>query len=433
MRLFLATMMMCLTLLGCRSLTKDDAPEAISAPADAETAEPEVLEEDASEPEVAEEVSVELLGPAIEVAKSGEVADTVETEVSAEPKTIAERFVEAGGQELCEAMAYGLSPEWRTDSCDRLSTPERRAECLEARVPLAEYATSLCKISIEEGLRFDLDPAVSLAVMERESSMGRMAFDRTSGTYQVHGDICNLYLSHDRILSRRPGLDPCPAAETFGDACEADEDCSDGRDCNGTERCFGTSCIAGETPRARRRREGTEWMVWTFAGGERTNRQRVRVVEEDESGVLISTCAVGEAGRFQLMPGNYRRGTVIEATGEVLGGGIRQRLVHDEVLDVRLGCQELARHRDMYPEDEREPWWAWVASYNTGTIERSRHWCEYTRKVMAHYVEACDEGWIERVKENGMREIVYVREIWDECERIRQAYEDWEFCEAYRR
>lgn len=321
------------------------------------------------------------------VPEADTVAETTFQEVEDEstaPLTLAEQFVAAdgaGGMKLCTAMIYALSPDWNMDMCNHLPEDEegRQARCFRQREPLQKFAEDLCKTVIEESLRLNLDPGLPIAVMERESSIGRASFDSGSRAYRVQTDICQLYLSIDRIIGRKPG-----------------------------------------------RREGSVLLSWTYAGGSGREIDRPAViVEEDEEGLLINTCVAGETGLFQLLPSNYRSGTVIGTTGERLRGSTtrrREQVLEDPILQVRLGCQELDEHRDLAAEDQRASWEQWVHIYNTGRVEQGTHGREYAIRVAGHYLQACKQGWFTIVStDNTLQRTVIVKDIWPECARVEAA------------
>lgn len=302
------------------------------------------------------------------------------------PQTLAEKFAAAdgaGGMKLCTAMIYALSPDWNLSVCDNIveDGTGRRERCYRQREPLRKFAEDICKTVIEESLRLDIDPGLPIAVMERESSMGRVRFDSSSGTYQVQTDVCQLYLSASRIIDRKPG-----------------------------------------------RRAGSVLLSWTYAGGTRREVDRPAIIlKEDEGGLLIDTCVAGETGLFQLLPSNYRSGTVVAATGKRLTGTTarrREEVIADPVLQVRLGCQQLDRHRNMFPEEQRGDWFNWLHSYNTGRIEQGSQGRAYTIRVAGHYLQACRYGWFERESANSSAaDTVRVADVWPECARVESARE----------
>lgn len=305
-----------------------------------------------------------------------------------EPQTTAQKFVAAGGQQLCLAMVHALNPDWRLDTCkDAQPGPngeDRRAECENQRRPLVKFAEDVCKVVIEESLRLDLDPGMVLAVIERESSFGRASWDRQDRRYEVQTNICELTLPKSRIVDRQPG-----------------------------------------------RREGTELMTWTYgdraprAGQVARNRQPVIVVSEDDERIVLNTCAAGEVGIMQTIPREFRAGTVVEATGEVLAGSSveRRRTVEtDPVLQVRLGCQAIASHRDDVPVDMRNDWRNWLFAYNTGSPNPTDHGREYVAKIVRHYVQAC-RAWMQTDPADPMS-IVDVEDVWPECSRLSTDAED---------
>lgn len=351
-----------LTALGCRKPTLDvstSKPDATEDVLDAEQTEAEAE----SEPgDALQEVETET--------EPGDVPQEV-GEVEAPPTTLSQEFQKSDGNDgkhLCRGFAVALAPELDSAVCERLSD-ERRETCYNSRRPLEGFVDILCDTVIAGALLFNLDPVMCLAVIERESSFGRLLFDSVRQTYRVNTDICELYLRNDRIL-RRAGTD----------------------------------------------RPGVEELTWTYAGGTGRNSQRVKIVEDTREGLLVNTCVAGETGLLQALPRNYRPGTVVEATGEVLEGSraeLRQRMHEDLVLQINIGLQELASHRDLFPERERSPWWLWAGTYNTGSTTRGEQWNRYTGKIMRHYLDACE----------GVD--VVLLQLWPACAEVRRAYDSF--------
>lgn len=283
--------------------------------------------------------------------------------------TLAEAFDAAGGLDLCRAAVYALSPELNPAVCEGLAE-DRRDRCREQREPLQTFVQTVCTTVLDESKRLDLDPLLVLAVIERESSMGRVQFDTSKASYEVETDICSWFLSKTRIRTREPG-----------------------------------------------RREGTERISWVYGDDQRVNTQQVRVLEETDEGLRIDTCVAGEAGIMQTIPREWRSGTVVEATGDRLTGSTAQRraqVISDPELQVRLGCQALAEHRDLCPETLRGAWTSWIFSYNLGKCDpTSSKAHEYLGKIRRHYLDAC-EGYVP--DESGLPKLI--RDLWPECERV---------------
>lgn len=288
---------------------------------------------------------------------------------------VAQRFVLNGGPALCRAMVYALNPEWRMDACRALDD-DHRAACEASRAPLVQFTADVCGTVIAESLRLDFDPAMVLAVIERESSFGRAIWDRSGQQYEVQTDVCRLTLAKSRIVERRPG-----------------------------------------------KREGTEVITWTYgpsapdAGAVARNRQPVRVVAEDETAITVDTCAAGEGGIMQTTPRELHvAGDLVGLTGSTARR--RAALDADPTLQVRVGCQALAEHRDLCPADRRGAWDTWLPAYNLGTCEPAwTQWREYLRKVAQGYLLACTNGWIP--VEGGVPRLVH--DVWPECGRVQAA------------
>ena len=273
---------------------------------------------------------------------------------------------------LCEAAAEALNPDWRIDACDDMQQDDeqRVARCRAQRAPLRKFERDVCGAVVEGSALFSLDLLLPLAVMERESSTGRLYFDDPTHTYRVETDVCKLELAADRIVSRRPGPKP-----------------------------------------------GTERMSWTYGDQHAVNRQVVRVVSEDGTGgVTINTCVAGEEGLFQTTPREYRIGLVVRATGQRMAGDAEHRrdeVREDPVLQVRLGIQALAEHRDVCPEERRSSPWTWIFVYNTGRCDPdSRQAHAYTLKVLGHFLDACRKGFVPAA--DGVTSVP-IGQVWPGC------------------
>ncbi len=281
---------------------------------------------------------------------------------------LAGKFIDAGGEHLCEAWYYALSPELDSRQCPRSEDPER---CMRQYTPVRRDVEKFCQAVLADSALYRLDPGMVVSIAEKESSGGRLYFDSEAHVYRITADVCETHLAASRILARRgPG-----------------------------------------------RRPGTTHLRWAF-GENGVDERDVRIVEEDESGITINTCVADEAGRFQLLPNNYRRGTVVTSTGERLTGNDearRERVLRDPELDAHLGCQQLARHRDVCPEEQRADWWTWISAYNTGKCESTR----YALNVARVYLRACKDGWMIV----GADPVPWpIDRLWNECAHVRDWY-----------
>ncbi len=295
-------------------------------------------------------------------------------------------------QAICLGALYALTPDWHLDACEVMQTDEengdqRQARCRAQRAPLMKFATDICKTVVTETDRLGLDLLLPIAVMERESSIGRVRFDRDARVFRVETDICKLYLSTSRIVAREPG-----------------------------------------------RRPGTEKLTWTYSDGENRqhqNTQMIIVESEDAGGLHVNTCVAGETGLFQLLPQNYGNGKCIglrtpggRCDGQVLRGTREERreeVLDDPILQVKLGLQELVRHRGVCPEERRQFWPDWISVYNLGVCDPSREkWAEYACKVLGHYLTACRLGYVVSA---GSAVPEMLENVWPECRRVAEREE----------
>lgn len=126
-------------------------------------------------------------------ADDGVAADVSVTAPAADaatvPDTLAGRFVAAGGVGLCEAFVFALSPEWGLDLCDRKADAENRAACHASRVPLREFARTICETAVDESLRWNVDAGVVVAILENESNLGKLVYERWRKAFRVGTDV----------------------------------------------------------------------------------------------------------------------------------------------------------------------------------------------------------------------------------------------------
>jgi hypothetical protein len=377
--------------LGCGGVKSPTPPEtdvgvAVVDTSDAGDVQPEAVPvepEDAAPEAAADDGDQEVLAAPVTI--NGPVKVT-------EPLTVERK------QELCLAAIYALTPDWRLSTCDAMQADEengdqRQARCRAQRAPLVKFADDICKAVIEETARFGIDDfLMPIAVMERESSIGRVNFDRESHVYRVQTDICKLFLSTSRIVRRESG-----------------------------------------------RRAGTEKITWTYSDGanqQHQNTQMVIVESEDAGGLNINTCVAGETGLFQLLPTNYGNGRCVgfrqaggRCDGQVLRGSREERreeVLADPILQVRLGVQELARHRDICPEADRGDWTKVVGTYNVGNCDYGEKWQEYTRKIIRHYLDACRGGFVS--DPTGVPRML--ADVWPDCARVQAVYDEQRDVEA---
>jgi len=339
----------------------------------------DVVEEEAMVPAaIVEPAGIEVEIPKVDEEPAEPVVPEVEEDAKAE-EVSTEQAEPVSKLAICLAGAYVLNPEWDLSQCDRMRAGDdgRQSRCREQRAPLVEFAEKLCATIVEETDREGIDLLVPGSVIERESSGGRVQYDRRAQSYYVSTSICEMTLTPERIISREPST----------------------------------------------RRPGAEVMVWTYGDDLRQNRQTVRVVEETAEGVRINTCAAGEEGIMQTVPREWRRGTAVEATGEVLDGSTterRERVAGDPVLQIRLGVQALAEHRELCPEDRRVFFGDWIAAYNLGSCDPSNdHGQAYACKIMRNYQRQCLEGYVTLDGEVVPRR---VEDVWEPCRDAAEAY-----------
>jgi len=92
------------------------------------------------------------------------------------------------------------------------------------------------------------------------------------------------------------------------------------------------------------------------------------------------------------------------------------------LINIAIGCREMARHRDSYiadhPEDTEVTWFDWLGRYNSGRDGNDR----YVRNIAVRYKAFCDAE-IERVVD-GVTETAQFRSVWDGCAAVDAYLED---------
>jgi hypothetical protein len=105
------------------------------------------------------------------------------------PKSVADRFVIAGGVKLCEAFVRALSPEWGFAFCDMKNDPIVRESCIRARDPIIAFAKEICETTVSESVRLKVDPGMIIAMFENESNIGKVRYDRWNKVFYIGTDI----------------------------------------------------------------------------------------------------------------------------------------------------------------------------------------------------------------------------------------------------
>lgn len=92
----------------------------------------------------------------------------------------------------------------------------------------------------------------------------------------------------------------------------------------------------------------------------------------------------------------------------------RRAQMMDPQINIPLGCQEMAFHRDHFRGNQAE-WWRWIGAYNTGSYggEQAR---EYARRILGSYARYCST--LVKTAEGEQR----LREVWPGCEAAEAAW-----------
>lgn len=103
---------------------------------------------------------------------------------------------------------------------------------------------------------------------------------------------------------------------------------------------------------------------------------------------------------------------------------VRREQLLDARINIALGCDELADHRESAPERKRDPWWRWIGAYNAGTTEGDAA-LRYRGSILRRYVEFCGKMVTVEGEGENANEEKPLREVWEGCAPAEEALEEW--------
>lgn len=263
------------------------------------------------------------------------VTESVQRIVTFEAKQLIEQ------EEFCYNGVYLLRNDWLTSFCDPLGL-EAKKECIEQRMATRGYVKELCLFVVRESFYRNFDPLLVISIIKNESDFGTIK-ERNDHSYYVSQNVC------ERSIKKR-------------NVVNIENNC-------------------------RQRRA----MRVTFKSG---NSICVRIISEDDKGYTINSCLSGEAGVLQIISPNYYAGRIIPETNETIPDvlmGDRRAFINDNLeASIKIGIDELIRHRNIFPERDHALFFNWIAAYNVGGTDKERdQWRKYTRKIFNNYEILC--------------------------------------------
>ncbi len=92
------------------------------------------------------------------------------------------------------------------------------------------------------------------------------------------------------------------------------------------------------------------------------------------------------------------------------------------LINIAIGCHEMARHREAYiadhPDDTEVTWFDWLGRYNSGRDGNER----YVRNIAVRYKAFCDAEVEHEI--DGAVEVVQFRTLWEGCAAVDEYLED---------
>lgn len=268
---------------------------------------------------------------------------------------------------LCEESILTLKEEWGYSYCDVLRNNAKN-NCIEQRKIIPDYLKKVCSIIVLESFRVNFDWLLVLAIIKTESNFG--IIKKENDQYYVSQDVCTKEINKENVIITQ-------------------------------EQC---------------RKENAKKIEFKKNG----NKICAFILEDKKDKLVINTCLYGEAGLLQLITPNYYSNRIIPGTNlSIPSGTILERMnyINNNLeASIKIGIEELIAHRNMFPFKEREKWWFWISSYNTGSKNRcTKQWKKYSTKIYKNYIKICQNENIKRYfgyRCNDLRNYIF---FWEEC------------------
>ena len=257
--------------------------------------------------------------------------------------------------DACTQAIYVLKPEWNESFCDPL-LEERRLECInEIQTLVPPFIMRLCTILIHESNRTFMDPLLSIAIMKNESNFGVIQNNNIS----MNTNLVTIPMKYIQEIINNSSIQ-----------------LNNGR------------------------------IV------------RAKIIQTNHNNVLIDTGLAGEGGLFQLIRPNYYAGRPIPGTDNTIPNLLlnerRQFITENMEANIKIGIEELIRHRNVFPKNERTHWWFWISCYNTGSTNRhARQWKIYSSRILKHYARICQNDFVRNIFDQNCSNLRLYRWYWE--------------------
>jgi len=267
-------------------------------------------------------------------------------------------------KELCMKGVYNLKNEWKNEFCDVLRG-NAKENCLKERKSVPAFIDEMCTEIVVESLIVNFDPLLVIAIIKNESNFG--IIKKSLGEHQVSMNVCEQQIAKNKV------------SEILESKCK---------------------------------REKAKKMIFTSG-----RKLCVYILREEERYYTVDTCIAGEAGPLQLITANYYRGRSIPRTNETIEGDTqneRRTFINENMrAAIRIGIEELAIHRDVFPEKERIFWGDWIGCYNTGGTTRRGKWMLYATRVLKNYAQLCYDDETRNYFHKNCEDLKKFRWVWN--------------------
>jgi hypothetical protein len=261
---------------------------------------------------------------------------------------------------ICQKAVVVLKPEWNPSFCDPL-LGNKKIECIDAiKTSVPQFIDQFCSLLVDETFRTNFDLLLAISVAKNESNFGVIRENTQDTDYvAMNTNFVTLKMKDvQEILNSKTIL-----------------------------------LKNGRTVHA-------------------------KVLNSDLRHVNIDTGLAGEAGLFQLITPNYNAGRPIPGTSRTIpDGSVADRrlfMINDMEANIKIGIEELIRHRDIFPKNERTYFWYWIGCYNTGSMHRVGQWLYYSRRILKQYATMCENETIKNYFKKECDDLKLYQWYWEE-------------------
>ncbi len=263
---------------------------------------------------------------------------------------------------ICQKAVLILKPEWNESFCDPLLN-NKKTECVTAiQTSVPQFINQFCTLLVAETFRTNFDILLAISVAKNESNFGVIRENtQDTGYYYVAMNTNFITL---KMKDVQEIIDPKSILLKNGRTIHA------------------------------------------------------KVLNSNLRYVNIDSGLAGEAGLFQLITPNYDAGRLIPGTNRTIPDGStadrRLFMINDMEANIKIGIEELIRHRDIFPKNERVYWWYWIGCYNTGSTHRVGQWLYYSRRILKQYATICENETIKNYFKKECDDLKLYRWYWEE-------------------